>query len=329
MRAAARLLTAAALLLATVPASAQQVMNASDRAAGAQAHPQLLKEYGGAMQGAQADYVARIGKRVATQSGLSNAASDFTVTLLDSPIENAFALPGGYVYLTRQLLALMNSEAELAFVMGHEVGHVAARHAVKRNTRATIGTILATGIGVLTGSNLASQAAGYGAQMYTAGFSRTQEYQADALGVRYNVAAGYDPFAAPEMLESLNATTTLQTTVSGKPAGSGLPWLQTHPNGPDRVARAENLARQSGRRTEATDAQDVTFLRMLDGLPYDGGDAGQLRRVRVVTAGAGDTIETMARRMSYPGYQRERLLVLNGLKDDDRLRPGQLVKIIE
>ena len=91
------------------PAEAQQ---------GAQAHPQLLAEFGGAMSGSQAAYVEQVGKRVAVQSGLSNAQGDFTVALLNSPVENAFAIPGGYVYVTRQLMALMNDEAELAAVLG-------------------------------------------------------------------------------------------------------------------------------------------------------------------------------------------------------------------
>ncbi|WP_164107556.1 M48 family metalloprotease, partial [Serratia marcescens] len=88
-------------------------ISASDKAQGAQANPQLVAQYGGRYTGPQAAFVERVGKRVAVQSGLSNAQGDFTVTTLNSPVENAFAIPGGYIYVTRQLLALMNSEAEL------------------------------------------------------------------------------------------------------------------------------------------------------------------------------------------------------------------------
>jgi len=109
--------------LPTVQAISQQ-----DKETGAKAHPQLLAEFSGAQTGAQATYVESVGKTIALQSGLSNARDDFTVTLLNSPVNNAFAIPGGFVYVTRQLTTLMNSEAELAGVLGHEVGHVAARH---------------------------------------------------------------------------------------------------------------------------------------------------------------------------------------------------------
>jgi len=144
-----RFVTAAAMLaLVAAPVAAQQArsISASDKAQGAQANPELVKQYGGRYTGPQAAFVERVGKRVAVQSGLSNAQGDFTVTTLNSPVENAFAIPGGYIYVTRQLLALMNSEAELASVLGHEVGHVAARHSQSRNTRSIIGSILAAGV---------------------------------------------------------------------------------------------------------------------------------------------------------------------------------------
>ena len=138
------LILAACLCSAAVPAAAQQArsISATDRAQGAQANPQLVAEYGGAYTGPQAAFVERVGKRVAVESGLSNAGGDFTVQTLNSPVENAFAIPGGYVYVTRQLLALMNSEAELASVLGHEVGHVAANHSRGRQRASGIGSIL-------------------------------------------------------------------------------------------------------------------------------------------------------------------------------------------
>ena len=113
-----------------------QPITAQERQQGAQANPSLTAEYGGALTGRQAAYVESIGRRIATQSGLSNSPGAFNVTLLNSPIDNAFAIPGGYVYVTRNLVALMNDEAELAAVMGHEVAHVAARHSRQRQSRA-------------------------------------------------------------------------------------------------------------------------------------------------------------------------------------------------
>ncbi|MET4897732.1 M48 family metalloprotease [Sphingomonadaceae bacterium jetA1] len=268
-----RFVTAAAMLALAAPvafpAVAQQVrsISASDKAQGAQANPQLVAQYGGRYTGPQAAFVERVGKRVAVQSGLSNAQGDFVVTTLNSPVENAFAIPGGYIYVTRQLLALMNSEAELASVLGHEVGHVAARHAQSRNTRSTIGSILAAGAGLLTGSDVATQLVGTGAQLYTLKYGRDQEYQADGLGIRYMTAAGYDPYASPDMLAALAASSDLAARTAGRDANAIPTWASTHPNSADRVRRAAALARQTGR-PETTPAQDTAFLRMLDGLPY-------------------------------------------------------------
>ena len=320
-----RLTFAAALLLtvpATLDAQAARSISATDKAQGAQAHPQLLTEFGGAYAGPQGAFVERVGKRVAVQSGLSNAQGDFTVTLLNSPVENAFAIPGGYVYVTRQLLALMNSEAELASVLGHEVGHVAARHSAKRQTRSVIGGLLAAGVGAVTGSDLAARAASTGTQLYTLGFSRNQEYEADGLGVRYIAAAGYTPYAAADMLAELNDETTLQGEIAGRKSSQPT-WMSTHPNGADRVTRAQSLAAATGK-PDTTEAQDVQFLRMLDGLAYD--DGGKV--VRIVTVRAGDTVDTLSRRMAYADHQRDRFVVLNGLDPDAALTPGMLVKLI-
>jgi len=308
---------------AASPAFAQgtvQSISASDKQLGAQANPQLIAQFGGAYRGPQAAFVERVGKRVAVQSGLSNSGSDFTVTLLDSPVENAFAIPGGYIYATRQLLALMNSEAELASVLGHEVGHVAARHSASRNRTAQTTGIAAAVLGAVTGNNLVGRGASGLAQLYTLRFGREQEYQADNLGVRYMTAAGYNPYAAADILSALDASTSL----SGQ--GGRVPtWASTHPNGEDRVRRTEQLARDTGRPQPAATTQDTAFLRMLDGLPY--GAAAEGRVVRVVTVRAGDTVDSMASRMAAP-QPRERFLVLNGLDPQQPLRPGSLVKLI-
>ncbi len=266
-----RIWTAAMLCAATIttPVAAQtRSISQNDRAQGAQANPQLLTQYGGKYSGPQSAYVERVGKRVAVQSGLSNASGDFTVALLNSPVENAFAIPGGYVYITRQLLALMNSEAELAAVMGHEVGHVAARHSNSRSTRSTLGTLGATLLGAVTGSDLVGRIAGVGSQLYTLSYSRNQEYQADQFGVRYATAAGYAPSGMADALVQLNEAQTLAAQTSGR-GGNAVPtWMSTHPNGADRVRRAQALAQQAGH-AATPPAQDVTYLRMLDGLRYD------------------------------------------------------------
>jgi predicted Zn-dependent protease len=257
------------LLLATATAAQAPGLSETDRAYGAKADPQLKAEFGGAYDGPQAAYVRAVGQRIALQSGMAARASDYTVTLLNSNVNNAFAVQGGYVYVTRQLVALMNNEAELAFVMGHEVGHVAARHSQKREQRSTLTSLGAAILGAVTGSNIIGNLAGTGAQLYTLGYSRDQEREADSLGVRYLVRAGYDPMASGDILASLGAVTSLEARLEGKASAEPVGWLSTHPGSAERVARirkeAATFAARGGQRLTNRDA----FLNAIDGMAYD------------------------------------------------------------
>lgn len=258
-------------------------ITASERKQGDAAHPELVQEFGGAYNAPQAAYVARVGQNIALQSGLSNARSDFTVTLLNSPVNNAFAIPGGYIYVTRQLMALMNDEAELAGVLGHEVGHVAAQHSKKRQSAATRNSILGVLAGVL-GSAIGDNGGLLGglggllqnnamkvAQLATLGFSRGQELEADQLGVQYLRKAGYDPMALSTVLASLANQTNLEARLSGGDARALPEWASTHPDPASRVRNAQQLAAGAGtggvRNAEA-------FLTSVDGVLY-GDDPAQ------------------------------------------------------
>lgn len=261
------------------PASAQgatQAISAADKKQGAEAHPQLLQEFGGAMTGAQATYVETVGKNIAIQSGLSNARGDFTVTLLNSPVNNAFAIPGGYVYVTRQLAALMNNEAELAGVLGHEVGHVAARHAAKRESQATRNSLLGALGSILSGALLGNSALGQlgqqifstGSQLLTLKYSRGQETEADNLGITYLQRAGYDPRAMSTVLQSLANQNALDASVKG--TTNQVPeWASTHPDPASRVRAALTRAGNTVGRTNRD-----TFLAGINGLTY-GDDPAQ------------------------------------------------------
>jgi len=261
-----------AVLAATLPplevsAQGAQSISASDKAAGAKANPELLAQFGGAYAGPQADYVRRVGQKIAVQSGLSNAQSDFTITLLNSSVNNAFAIPGGYVYVTRQLMGLMNNEAELASVMGHEAAHVAARHANSRSRTSTITGIGSLILGVLTGSEAIGQIAGQAAQLYTLRFSRQQEYQADDLGITYLAKAGYDPMASSTMLASLAAQSALDARLANQ-AGRSVPsWASTHPDPASRVTRAAQNAAKTGVKSGVLNA--AAFLTAVDGVLVD------------------------------------------------------------
>lgn len=263
--------------LAAAPTGAQTSgaasISAKDRAEGAKVHPQLVAEFGGAMTGPQAAYVATIGKKISLQSGLSNSSADFTVTLLNSSVDNAFAIPGGYVYTTRQLVSLMNNEAELAGVLGHEVGHVAARHSAKRQSAATKNTIFGVVGAVLSGVLLGNSQIGQylqqgflqGSQLLTLKYSRGQENEADALGIKYLGSAGYDPRAMSSVLQSLANQNALDARLMGTSAQ--VPeWSSTHPDPQSRVRTTLNLA---GNRGGVTNRD--AFLTKIAGLTY--GDA--------------------------------------------------------
>lgn len=250
--------------------SASAPITQSEAKQGAEYHPQLLAEFGGTYDGPQAAYVESVGKNIAVQSGLGNARSDFTVSLLNSPVNNAFAIPGGYVYSTRQLVALMNNEAELAAVLGHEVGHVAARHSQRRQSEAQKNTLLGGGLAILSSILLGDSGIGntltrgflQGSQLLTLKFSRTQELQADELGIQYLTRAGYDPRAMGTVLASLAAQNALDAQLQGRDAR--MPeWASTHPDPASRVQSALTKAAGGTGQTNA----DV-FLTRIDGITY-------------------------------------------------------------
>ena len=275
-----RYLLASALVLTAVPQSGSiaattsgAVITAADRTEGAKNHPQLVAQFGGAMTGPQAVYVQSIGRKIAVASGSGNPASDYTVTLLNSSVNNAFAVPGGYLYTTRQLVALMNNEAELAGVLGHEKGHVDARHSAKRQSATMknqiFGVLGAVLSGVLLGNSQAGQVLqqGFmqGSQLLTLKFSRKQEDEADALGVSYLKRAGYDPRAMSTVLQSLANQNALDARLMG--TSDQVPvWASTHP---DPAARVRSTLALAGNQSGVTN-RDI-FLTKISGLTY--GDA--------------------------------------------------------
>ena len=260
--------------------SASTPITQSEAQMGAEAHPQLLNEFGGAMSGSHAQYVEQVGKNIAVQSGLGNARESFTVSLLNSPVNNAFAIPGGYVYTTRQLVALMNNEAELAAVLGHEVGHVAARHSQRRQATAQRNTLLGAAGAILSGVLLGNsglgqqlgQAALQGSQLLTLKFSRSQELEADELGIRYLNSAGYDPRAMGTVLQSLALQNALDARVQGRDNANIPEWASTHPDPASRVQTALAKAQATGVTGGVTNRD--TFLTRIDGLTY-GDDPSQ------------------------------------------------------
>jgi len=230
----------------------------TDRTTAARSHPQILAQFGGAVEGPLSTYVAGIGERVAASAGVPGRC---TFSVVNSDVPNAFAIPGCYIYVTRGLLAIMNSEDELASVLGHEVGHVVADHSAQRQNTATLTGLGALLAGVLTGSGEIAQAAGQVGTLYTLNYSRDQEFESDDLGVRYLRATGYNAYAAADMLQALGANDALSGRINNRNAASATPaWARTHPLSADRVSRANTQAAAAGATRETPPERTAEYF---------------------------------------------------------------------
>jgi predicted Zn-dependent protease len=266
-------LTAAAV--AVTPAAAQQqqrlrYLNPQDVADAQREHAVVVQELGGAETGPRAAYVESIGRRVSAYAGIANPGQALHFTTLNSAVENAFSVPGGYVYVTRQLMSLMDDESELAFALGHEVGHIAANHAHVREAYARRSPLGVFGqiIGAVLGPGPMSNMLRNRARLDTLSFSREQEYQADTLGMRYMISAGYDPAGAAEILAALGRNTALQARVQGRTNRQTPEWASTHPYIGNRLQRAAEEARATGRLGTGIRNRDG-FLNQLEGVFVD------------------------------------------------------------
>jgi predicted Zn-dependent protease len=234
-------------------------------AMGAQADQQAIAEYGSVKNENLQRYVAQVGNKLALVSHRSNLAWHFTV--VDSPVINAFALPGGYVYVTRGILAYLNNEAELAGVVGHEIGHVTARHSVRQMTRAQLAQ-LGLGVGSVLSPTFGQlgSAAETGLGLLFLRFSRDDERQADSLGVEYAARGAYDPREVSNFFQVLAG-------LSGAADRETIPgWLSTHPDPPERVQATRTLAEQWIENLNLTQERMAvnrdSHVRNLDGLVF-------------------------------------------------------------
>jgi predicted Zn-dependent protease len=285
-------LTSLALATALLTACGSQVINPvtgqaersvmsepQEIAEGKKAHEEVLKEYTALKNPKLQAYVNDIGQKLAKQSQRANLVWTFTV--LDSPEINAFALPGGYVYVTRGIMAYMESEADLAGVIGHEIGHVTARHGAQRATRqqnAGIGVLAASVLGAVLeakgvggAGELLGGAAQNAAAGYVAKYGREQELQADGLGAEYLSRVQFDP---RNMIDVINVLKNQERFAAdlAKAEGRAVPeqnsYLASHPSNDQRL---ETITRLSAQYKSATPYQDegrARYLQAIEGVAF-------------------------------------------------------------
>ncbi len=255
-----------------------------DIAKGRANHPKILKAFGGAYEDRRlGGYVAGIGVRLARQAEYQQYPYRFTI--LNTQIVNAFALPGGFIYITRGLISLASSEAELAGVMAHELAHVTARHGAERESAQQ-----AAKLGLLLGA-IGLQAAGLPSQLMQIGetvamaaiqsYSREHEFEADTLGVRYMSRAGYNADAMATFLGSLREHSQVEARVMGLPPGKvdEFNFMSTHPRTIERVKQAQQAAaRQPGGRAQKGQWRRDEYLNNIDGMLFgDDPEQGLIR----------------------------------------------------
>src|SRR6185436_14741374 len=208
-------------------------------------------------------YVSRLGKQLAADSERPNLPWSFQV--VDDPSVNAFALPGGFIFVTRGLLTHLTSEAELVSVLGHEIGHVTARHSVEQMSKAQLAQI-----GLIAGMILKPELANFsdlaqtGLGLLFLKYSRDDERQADSLGLRYLTREHYEPREMPLVFETLKRVSESEVQSQGRVPN----WLSTHPAPEDRVARiSQEISQLKGDFSNAKVNRE-SYLRQLNRMPF-------------------------------------------------------------
>jgi predicted Zn-dependent protease len=233
-------------------------------------YDQIVKFYGVYDDQAIQDYVNSVGQRVARHSDQPDLEWHFTV--LDEGSINAFTTGGGYVYVHRGLLAYLNSEAELAAVLGHEMGHVTARHPARAQTRSVLANVLAMGAAVATGLGSVADLANIGAAAWVQGYGREAEMEADRLGMKYAVAAGYDPHAMGKVFAVFKAQESFELAsarAEGREPRVYHGVFSSHPAPDDRaVAAARNAAQVTGEPAGGYVTNRNLYMQAIDGLAF-------------------------------------------------------------
>lgn len=303
---------------------------------GRKTDPYILHQMGYYEDPALQDYVNRIGQKLVEVCRRKDIEYHFKV--LDTDDINAFAVPGGYIYVTRGILAVMNSEAELAGVLGHEIGHVVGRDSANQISQQTLFQVAALAGMAAPGTRDLAVAGNMLFNSIMLGYGREKEFLADAQGVEYMGKAGYDP------LQMAKFQYTLAKIYQGP--GGYAQYLSTHPDIFDRIKRTDAQAKVQramndalSRLSKGSDGlkdpnieksgkliRSDEYKARLDGLAY--GPPDNIRRIQVYTVKEGDTLQSIAANRMGDNSRIKEIAFLNGMEMNDPLVAGQKLKLV-
>ncbi len=299
------------------------ISEAEENEIGRKADEEILRRFGRYRDQQLQAYVESVGQRLL--EGIGPTSFHYSFKIIDIPEVNAMALPGGYIYITRGMMAMLNSEAQLAGVLGHEIGHATERHAAKQLTKAFGAQILSLGLMAISPGG--RENAGNWAMVSTAlfdhillGYGREAELEADELGLRTAYRAGYDPREMVTFLKAMKLKERLEAL--------GYHGFQgTHPETTERIVKAETMSSiliEQGGGTLEVKANE--FKAHLDGLLY--GAKRDNRRLKVYAAKNGDTPTSVAKDVLGDQQLAWEVANLNGIKEATVFREGDQVKLL-
>jgi len=317
-----------AALVAGLPSRSSAIISIIDEAGdvkiGREADPEILKQMGYYDGPDLQQYVAQVGQRVVAAS---DTRFTFQFKVVNQTYINAMALPGGFVYVTRGMLAGLNDEAQLAGILGHEITHVNSRHGAQLLTKA-LGAQLASLVGIGAAAAAGSGQAVGAVAMITnhlanymlLGYGREFEMEADEVGLRHTHKAGYDPMRTVVFFRDLRRLEFMR----GQPTYHG--FDSTHPDTATRISKAYAMASLLVTRGGALEVKADVYKDNLDRLVY--GETQERLRLKIYTVKPGDTLESIAREQLQDAGHRFELASLNGLRDDAVPSPGSRLKLV-
>lgn len=323
-----RILVLSCLFLLSFNGNVAGISTAKESEIGKEADKDILKIYGYYSNNELQEYINEIGQKLV--SSINDPIFEYYFKVVDTPEVNAFALPGGYIYITRGMLAYINNEAELAVILGHEIGHVTSHHAVTQMNK-SIASALITIAGLIASQDIRKEAGAWVtittqlSQHILSGYGREAEMQSDELGIIYAHSAGYDPRTMIDFFKKLKARE--------RSAGANYHgFLATHPDTIERIITAEGKSNIVAARGDGLKKNEERYKTKVEGLSYGGDFKNKLKKpdsyLHIYTVKNGDSFRTISKNVSGDERSAFEIALINGRNIDDKLTEGEKIKVI-